>query len=179
MRVVRTRQSYESGSNVGSEEIHCWNKVSVYHCEQLKIIEYHIKIYEFIKFHCWHSQSGLLKVRPGELVSVLNSYPLDPCSIPMFNTPVQSPCSILAFNTRVQFPCSIPSAVSLLWAFCELATHSVSLVWAICQIILMSSPCSGSSDLTVRVENSWKAHSKPTVWGHLGSSLWANWLSSK
>ena len=42
----------------------------------------------------------------------------------------------------------------------------------------MSSPCSSSSEQNW-VANSWKAHSKFTVWAHLVSSLWANWVSSK
>ena len=53
---------------------------------------------------------------------------------------------------------------SLLWAFCEFATHTVSLLWAICEIILVSSPCSGSSEITVKFANSQKAHSKLSVW---------------
>ena len=43
----------------------------------------------------------------------------------------------------------------------------------------MSSPCSGSSELTVRVANSREAYCKLTVWAHLVSSLWANRVSSK
>ena len=39
----------------------------------------------------------------------------------------------------------------------EFATHTMSLLWAICVIILMSSPCSGSSELTV----SWSPVSSP------------------
>ena len=50
-----------------------------------------------------------------------------------------------------------------LWAFCEFATLTVSLLWAIREIIPMNSPCSGSSELTVWVANSRKAHSKLTV----------------
>ena len=49
--------------------------------------------------------------------------------------------------------------VSLLGVFCEFATHIVSLLWAICEITPMSSQCSGSSELTVWIANSWKAHS--------------------
>ena len=36
----------------------------------------------------------------------------------------------------------------------------------------MSSPCSGSSELTVWVVNSRKAQSKLTLWGNFASSLW-------
>ena len=46
--------------------------------------------------------------------------------------------------------------VSLLWAFREFATHTVSLLWAICE---MSSSCNGTSELTLWVASSQKAHS--------------------
>ena len=66
-------------------------------------------------------------------------------------------------------------------------THIVSFPWVCnshCELAVsyswdhtMSSPRSGSSERTVIVANSRKAHSKLTVWAHLVSSLWANWVS--
>ena len=67
-------------------------------------------------------------------------------------------------------------------------THTVSFQW-VCSSHgklavsyscnhLISSPCSGNSELTVSVANTWKAHSKLTVWAHLVSSLWGYWMSS-
>ena len=65
-------------------------------------------------------------------------------------------------------------AVSFPWVCNSHGELAVTYSWD----YQMGSPCS-SSELTVRVANSWKAHSKLTVWAHHVSSLWANWVSSK
>ena len=65
--------------------------------------------------------------------------------------------------------------MSFPWVCNSLGELCVSYLWD----HQMSSPSSGSSELTVRVANSRKAHRKLTVWAHVLSSLWADWVSCK
>ena len=65
--------------------------------------------------------------------------------------------------------------VSFLWVCNSRGELAVSYSWD----HPMNSPFSGSSELTVWVANSWKAHRKLKVWAHLVSSLQANYMSSK
>ena len=68
---------------------------------------------------------------------------------------------------KVSSHCEI--AVSPLGVCNSHCEHAVSYSWD----HPMSSPCSGSSELTVRVASSLKANCKHTVWAHLVSSLLA------
>ena len=87
--------------------------------------------------------------------------------------------SFWGHSVSSQWTYKMSSYCELAWAFCEFATQTVSSLLPLHGELIGMISRIAHSKLMVWVANSLKVHCKLTVWAHLESSLWANWVSSK